>query len=229
MVDFENEHLSMIEQYASSASDIERIFFTGRYRLSKKHYSLLAVQSIAILYSYWEGYVQSSFRLYIEYLNSLNIDFDMLCDELIVFHMDKTFRQFREYPKKVRQKMNFYRGLKGHFEEKQHDIYPMVDTESNVAFEVLNKLLKQFSLEEFPEHWEAYTYPNSNLKEMLSVFIRYRNSVAHGGDISSEESITQEVYSKYRKLIDDLMYAMHDKFLKGIQEQTYMKQDDNCF
>lgn len=33
MVDFENQHLSIIEQYESSALDIERIFFTGRYKL----------------------------------------------------------------------------------------------------------------------------------------------------------------------------------------------------
>ena len=28
MVDFENQHLSIIEQYEASALDIERIFFT---------------------------------------------------------------------------------------------------------------------------------------------------------------------------------------------------------
>ena len=39
MVDFENEHLSMIEQYENSSLEIERIFFTERYKLSKKHYS----------------------------------------------------------------------------------------------------------------------------------------------------------------------------------------------
>lgn len=36
MMDFENNHLSIIEQYESSASEVERAFFTGRYKLSKK-------------------------------------------------------------------------------------------------------------------------------------------------------------------------------------------------
>ena len=107
MVDFENQHLSMIEQYEASALDIERIFFTGRYKLSRKHFSLLSVQSIPILYSYWEGFVQNSFRLYIEYINSLNIEFDLLSDEIVVFHMDKTFKQLKKYPDKNKQKIYF--------------------------------------------------------------------------------------------------------------------------
>ncbi len=49
MMDFNNEHMSLIEQYEASALDIERILFTGRYRLSRKHSSLLSVQSISIL------------------------------------------------------------------------------------------------------------------------------------------------------------------------------------
>ena len=202
MMDFNNEHMSLIEQYEASALDIERILFTGRYRLSRKHSSLLSVQSISILYSYWEGFVQNSFRLYIEYLNSLNIDFTMFSDDIIIFHMDKTFKQ---YPEKNRQKISFYEKLQDHFLQNRHDIFQVVDTESNVGFTVLNKLLSQFSLEKFPEYWEQYTYPHPNLKQTLDSFLRYRNGVAHGGD---------------------LMYAMHDKFMGGIQSQTYLKREN---
>lgn len=224
MVDFENQHLSMIEQYEASALDIERIFFTGRYKLSRKHFSLLSVQSIPILYSYWEGFVQNSFRLYIEYINSLNIEFDLLSDEIVVFHMDKTFKQLKKYPDKNKQKIYFYGKLKDHFLQSRHNIFQSVDTESNVGFLVLNKLLSQFSLDKFPEYWEHYTYPNPNLKETLDTFIRYRNGVVHGGDLSSEEKVTQEVYLKYRKLVSDLMYAIHNKFMDGIQKRTYLKE-----
>jgi len=84
-------------------------------------------------------------------------------------------------------------------------------------------LLITFSLEVFPEHWEQYTYPNPSLKESLRTFLRYRNGVAHGGDISSEEKVTQDVYVKYKNLVLDLIYALHAKFLDGIQNKTYLK------
>ena len=224
-MDFENEHLSMIEQYENSSSEIERILFTKRYKLSKNHYSLLAIQSISILYSYWEGYIQNSFKLYIEYINSLHIEFRQLSDEIVTFHMENTFKQFRSYPKdKLSKRIIFFNKLANHFSEDYHDIFRSVNTESNVGFSTKNKLLLQFSLQPFPEHWGSYTYPNTNLKETLNTFLRYRNGVAHGGDVSSEEKITQDVYAKYRMLVNDLMYATHDKFLEGIQNRTYMKE-----
>ena len=222
-MDFEYNHLSIIEQYESSAAEIERVFFTGRYKLSKKHYSLLAVQSISILYSYWEGFVQKSFQLYIDYLNSLSLDFNMFSNEITVFHMDNSFKQFSQYPKKPSMKIAFYDQLKQHFGQDKHNLYPVVDTKSNVAFDVLNALLMQFSLSPFPEYWDKYQYPKPNLKEALNSFVRYRNGVAHGGDISSEEKISQELYSYYRHLISDLMYEMHNKFMDGINEQKYLR------
>lgn len=225
MMDFENEHLSMIEQYENSSSEIERILFTERYKLSKKHYSLLAIQSISILYSYWEGYIQNSFKLYIEYINSLHVEFRQLSDEIVTFHMENTFSEFRAYPKdKLSKRIIFFNKLAEYFSEDYHDIFRFVNTESNVGFSTLNKLLSQFSLQPFPEHWGSYTYPNTNLKETLNTFLRYRNGVAHGGDVSSEEKITQDVYAKYRMLVNDLMYATHDKFLEGIRNRTYMKE-----
>ena len=115
MMDFENNHLSIIEQYESSASEVERVFFTGRYKLSKKHYALLSVQSISILYSYWEGFIQSSFQMYIDYLNSLSLDFNMFSNEITVFHMDNTFKQFSNYPKASNKKVAFFEQLNHHF------------------------------------------------------------------------------------------------------------------
>lgn len=76
---------------------------------------------------------------------------------------------------------------------------------------------------EFSEGWNQSKYPNSNLKEMLTTFLRYRNGIVHGGDVSSEEKISQKVYSKYRILIVDLMYEIHHRFMDGIHQETYIK------
>lgn len=72
-------------------------------------------------------------------------------------------------------------------------------------------------------YWDIYRYPNSNLKETMTIFLRYRNAVAHGGDISNEEVITQDVYSRCRSLVKDLMYGIHDRFLDNILNKKYIK------
>lgn len=113
-----------------------------------------------------------------------------------------------------------------HCQSNVFEIFPFVDTEDNVCFEVLNKLIVTFGLKKIPEYWGVYNYPNSSLKQIMSNFLRYRNTVAHGGDISNEEVITQDVYSRYRSLVRDLMYGMHSRFLNGISNKTYMKDLD---
>ena len=55
----------------------------------------------------------------------------------------------------------------------------------------------------------------------MTTFLRYRNGVAHGGDISSEEKVTHLVFEKYKKLVLTLMYAIQDKMSIGLKEHTY--------
>ena len=222
MDDFEKQHLSIIEEHELSATEVEKALFTGLYGLNEKHYALLSVQSLSILYSYWESFIQKSFQLYIDYLNDQNLRFEFLSDDIVIFHMENTFKQFMDYPDKPGKKIAFYQSLKNHYSQDIQQIYRFVDTGSNVGFKVLNRLLKQFGLEPFPPHWGDYRYPNTNLEESLNSFVRYRNSIAHGGDISSEEKITQDVYTRYRKLVSNLMYEIHDRFMTALNEQTYL-------
>ena len=223
MTDFEKELLDIIEQRESVLFEIERVLFTRRYKFSKKHLDIFTIQSITMIYSIWEGFIQQVFQLYIDYLNSLNIEFDKLSYDIITFHMENTFKQLRSYPSKNNSKIKYFESLKKHFSEKHHKIYRIVDTESNVSFDVLNKILVSFSLEPFTEHWHRYTYPNPNLKQTMATFLRYRNGVAHGGDISSEEKVTKEVFVKYKNLVSDLMYEVYSKLVKGIENRTYLK------
>lgn len=223
MINFENEHLSIIEQRESVLFEIERVLFTQRYKLSKKHLDIFTVQSIAMIYSIWEGFIQQSFQLYIRYLNSLNIEFKKFNNNIITFHMENTFKQLKQYPNKNNSKVMYFNSLENHFTKEFHEIYAIIDTESNVSFDVLNKLLDQFLLKKFPEHWDKYTYPNANLKQTMSTFLRYRNGVAHGGDISAEEKVTKDIFNKYRILVNDLMYEIHLKFMDGINNSVHLK------
>ena len=223
--EFETNLIELIEERENVLFEIERVLFTKRYHLSKKHLDIFTVQSIAMIYSIWEGFIQQSFQLYIAYLNELQVDLNYFADSIVTFHMENKFKQLREYPKKDSSKKNFFLALEEHLSHSYHEIYKVVDTESNVSFEVLNKLLDTFGLEKFPPYWKQYTHPNPSLKDTMGTFLRYRNGVAHGGDISSEEKVSKQVYTKYKCLVTDLMYEMHDKFMKGIAQRTYLREN----
>lgn len=223
MDDFDVAIQEAIEERLTVLFEIERATFTKRYSLSLKHQEIFATQSISMIYSIWEGFVQTSFNLYIDELNKIDIELYTFCDGIVIHHMENSFRQFREYPNKDKQKIKFFKDIKAFHDETSKPISRVVNTQSNVSFSVLNKLLKTFSLEPFHEHWKDYKHPNPNLKESMDFFLKLRNTVAHGGDLVSEEKVNQSVYNRFRNLVRDLMYEIRLKMLDGLERQTFLQ------
>ena len=183
---------------------------------------LLSVQSISILYSYWEEFIQNSFGTYARYINDQNIKIQELSDDIMLWYMENKFKNIRQYSDKKHKRIKLFKDLSLFYCSSDYVEMPtIVNTESNVGFDVLNRLLETFSLEKFDESWGEYNYRTETLKNRMKTFLRYRNGVAHGGDISNEEKVTQEVYNKYRKMISDLMYEIRDRFLYGLKNETY--------
>lgn len=212
-----------IEERLTVLFEIERAIFTKRYSLSLKHQEIFATQSVSMSYSIWEGFVQTAFNLYIDELNKMDIKFYDFSDDIVIHHMESSFKQFREYPSKDKQKVKFFQDIKVFHDESSQAISRVVNTQSNVSFSVLNKLLKTFSLEQFPEHWKDYKHPNPNLKNSMDLFLKLRNTVAHGGDLVSEEKVNQGVYNRFRNLVRDLMYEIRLKMLDGLEKQTFLQ------
>ena len=64
-----------IEESEHTLNEIERVIFTKRYRLNTEHLAIFSVQTIAMIYSIWEGFIQKTFSEYLSTLNKLNIPF----------------------------------------------------------------------------------------------------------------------------------------------------------
>lgn len=221
--DFDHNIQKNITERTTVLFEIERALFTKRYNLSSKHQEILWTHSISMMYSIWEGFIQTSFNLYIDELNKLNTDVYEFCDNIVVHYMENTFKQLREYPNRTPQKMSFFNNLNLFHQNTKQPLKRIVNTQSNVGFEVLNNLLQTFSLKSFPEYWDIYVHPNPNLKNTLELFLKLRNNIAHGGDLSSQEKITHLSYERFKDLIIKLMYAIRDKMLDGLTDKTFKK------
>ncbi len=223
MRNFDAKILEIIDERVTVLTEIERALFTRLYSLTNKHLSILSVHSITMIYSIWEGFIQEGFRLYIDEICSMNNIFMNFSDEIRLFHLENKFKQFHQYPHKPKDKIKFHDNIFSFYQEQNHSLYRNVNTRSNVGFETLNELLAIFNLKKFPSHWDKYTHPNPTLDIILKDFLRYRNGIAHGGDLSSEERISQDIYKKYKTLVVDLMYEIRLKFLEGLDNKTYLK------
>jgi hypothetical protein len=220
---FDTKIQALIEERQNILFEIERTIFTKRYGLSINHKEIFSAQSIAMIYSIWEGFIQDAFAIYIEEINNEVNNFYGLSDKILVHCMENKFKQFHSYPVMTdNRKISFLNDLKAFYDfDTPQEINRNVNTESNVGFDVLNKLLIRFSLEEFPPHWDIYTHPNPNLKEMMFNLLKLRNEVAHKGSLAYK--IDQETYIRYKDLVVNLMYEIRQRMINGLQDETFKK------
>jgi hypothetical protein len=70
----------------------------ARYGFSNTDEELFLYYSIPIVYATWEGFIQTSFQIYVRELNKLELTIDQVCDSIIIYHIESTFPQFKQYP-----------------------------------------------------------------------------------------------------------------------------------
>lgn len=187
-----------------------------RYDFNEKDEQLFLNYSVPAIYAVWEGFIQTSFQTYIQELNKLDLSVNTICKPLLVYHMESSFKQFREYPEKLNGKVTFFEKLNQFYQSEFIDISRTVNTESNVGFNVLNKILKTFNLDLIPE----YPQPRYSLLQELDMFLlKTRNSVAHG---QNSIVINREDLDRAIKLIEMLMDLVFEKIVQGFESQSYL-------
>jgi hypothetical protein len=190
-----------------------------RYGFTEADEQFFLNYSMPIIYSIWEGFIQTTFQTYIREINRLSLNYESLCDPIKVNHIEFTFKQLKQYPAKLNQKLRFIDGLKDFFVTTPIYIKPIVNTESNVGFNVLNRLLEEFNLEKIPE----YPLPRYSIPEELDKFLlKLRNDIAHG---QNAVFIKREDVNRAIKLVESLMDLVLDKIKEGYYiKDTHLKE-----
>jgi hypothetical protein len=208
----EQENRADIDERQKLMLQIKTLYL--RYDFNGKDEQVFLNYSIPTIYAIWEGFIQTAFRTYIQELNKLNLTTNTICKPILVYHIENSFKQFREYPEKLNGKVTFFDKLNTFYSAEFIDINQAVNTESNVGFDVLNKILKTFNLEQVPE------YPESkySLKQKLKDFLIIRNAVAHGnGSTVNREDLEHAI-----KLVDTLMDSVFERITKGFERKSYL-------
>jgi hypothetical protein len=191
-------------------------------RQSDTDKELLLLHSIPIVYSIWEGFVQTSFQTYIRELNKLGLTIDTVCEPILIYHLEAEFKQFKEYPDKNPRKIHFFNNLKQFLRSTTFAIHTPINTESNVGFNVLNGILEQFQLGQIPEYPQPrYSLPN----ELDKFLLNRRNRVAHGDHKSI--IVTVDDLDRAITLVKMLMDLVSEKIFTGFQEKSYLRSSSS--
>jgi len=214
----EQEILSDIEERRELMSRIKLL--CPRYGFSLEDEALFLNYSIPIVYSIWEGFIQTSFQIYIRELNKLNLNINNICHPILIYHIESEFPQFKQYPEKdkLKKKVNFFEKLGQFYQCNTLEINPKVNTESNVGFNVLNRILTDFNLETIPEYPEPkYSLPN----ELDKFLLKIRNNVAHG---ENSIVVNREDLERAIKLVHKLMDLVFERIKTGFTNNSYFRQ-----
>ena len=210
----EEEMLSDIEERKELLLKTKTIYL--RYSFSADDEKFFLNYSIPIIYSIWEGFVQSSFQTYVREINKLNLPIDQICKRILVYNTESRFKQFKQYPVKFDRKANFFDQLNQFFLTNSFEINPEVNTESNVGFKVLNRIMEEFNLDKISE----YPKPNYSLVNELDKFLlRVRNGVSHGNNaiIVKRSDLDRAI-----TLVEILMDLVFENIRKGfLVDKTY--------
>jgi len=141
--------------------------------------------------------------------------------------MEAEFLQFKQYPrsmnredqlKRTKQKVRFFEELKRFYSSEILEINANVNTESNVSFSVLNRILGDFNLAEISE----FPLPRYSLKVELDQFLlRIRNAVAHG---QNSVIVKLEDLERAITLVERLMDLVFKSIRDGFINESYRKR-----
>lgn len=213
----EQDILSDIDEREELMSWVRLLYL--RYGFSERDEQLFLNYSIPIVYSIWEGFVQTSFQVYIRELNKLELSINDVCNPILIYHIESRFPQFKQYPEpdKFTKKVIFFDKLGQFYSSNPFVINANINTESNVGFNVLNRILKDFNLEKIPE----YPEPKHSLKDELHTLLQIRNAVAHGQKISIV--VKREDLDRSIELVKKLMPLVFERIKTGFIEKSYLK------
>jgi len=180
-----------------------------RYSFQPSDEQFFLNYSFPIIYSIWEGFVQTSFQTYVREINRLGLSIDKICKPILVYNTESRFKQFKQYPAKTTQKASFFDKLCQFYQSDSFEINPKVNTESNVGYKVLNRIMEDFNLDKIP----LYPKPRYSIEDELDKFLlKIRNDVAHGkGAIVVHRNDLDRAIS----LVEILMDLVFENIKKG--------------
>ena len=179
-----------------------------RYRLLPHHQAMIVKYTIPSIYALWEGFIKASFKCYITEINSLNLALKDVHINLLVHGLTSIDKLRLENPR------NSFKSKKEFTEHylavlsKPFELVEIIPTNSNVNFDVINKILLLFNLELLPK----------NFDKPLDKLVGFRNSIAHG---EIRIPIKMKDIEYFTQLLNDLMVEIVLRIENGLITNSF--------
>lgn len=180
-----------------------------RIKSGSKEKNVLAKSVILISYSHWEGFVKAISTYYLSYIAFLALPKNKISDNLIASFL----LRIGENKKMTAKLKELYNALTDENYKFSFNINKLVDAESNLNFDVLEKILVNIGA-------SSNTF---NTKEIFidHILLKNRNDFAHGEgrviDIQTALDIAEnvlELMKLYKTEVENMI--AQKKYIKGV-------------
>ncbi|MEQ1306407.1 MAE_28990/MAE_18760 family HEPN-like nuclease [Acinetobacter bereziniae] len=243
--DLENMLFEDLSWRKSELSSLFDIAFNTKKSLSKSNdqddtlYKTVIKTLYLLLYSHWEGYIKKTCKIYLTYINHLNIKTCDLTNNFSALILKKSINNC--YSKEIQESLSIdiYLNFVDLHSSKLNERFKVevkidndfddgfIKTFSNLNYKNYKNLINSIDLP-FPEYfYDANNFINildvnnknqevELLKELLDFkLLQYRHSIAHGGSFSLDLDL-----DLYENLQTKILYLM-DMHCKNIQDYCY--------
>ncbi len=162
---------------------------------------------IPMIYAHWEGYVVQSYKIIFEFINRLELSSSEVTPKILTYANNQGY-DYLKGKHSFSQKCEFTRRFLGIL-NKNIRIQGKIETNSNLKFEVLERLLDLFDID-----ISGFLRFKSKLNELVNI----RNSIAHG---ENGYNITFEDAENHIEFITELIDELLVEEVKFVGEKRF--------
>jgi hypothetical protein len=181
---------------------------------SRKHQKqVLTRAAIVMLYSHWEGHIKHCAQVYLNYLNHRGYSYAQLKENFLLLSLNQKFSSgfsIKKYPSQ--------KEIYDYFNTPRHESFDInestvIDTESNLKYEIVLNILRQLGLDE-----GVYELKQNFINSKL---LRCRNAIAHGDFIPVEE--IDEAYIEIENELLNMILLFQNLILNAVSTKQYLR------
>ncbi len=183
-------------------------FAMFKTNLSDVDQNLWCRMCIPMIYAHWEGFVVSSLRILLKYLNSLKLDPSKVTTNIVVVGLGSAYRPLSG-KQSFSQRVDFTEKFGRLFSE-DLKFESKIDTKSNLNSKVLKELCEAFSFS-----FDLFDSCISDVDRLVNI----RNSIAHG-----ENSIVPDMKNieKYISSVNEAIDILTNEISNFVEREEYL-------
>lgn len=183
-----------------------------KYEFTDEEKEIYYKSMVPMIYAYLEGFIKNAIRIYMKFVNELNLNFDEISTRLLVHKFEKKYNCFKEKIEMIEHKERLVQKVFQDIVSNDKTINFNEKAIQNINCDRLNKLLLELNFKEI-----SNKYINDGLNKLL----QYRNGIAHGENCYK---VSEELMMEFINVIIKTMDCISDIISEGYNRKNYLKE-----